>query len=74
MSFDNIERQEAQDRMREILRAIDNSPSDKDYILDEVTLLDLMKLTDVAGIDLRIDLPPVPPDTPKVPDSLPDGW
>lgn len=53
--YADIEKRQTRNRLNEIKAAIDNFPSTTDYILGDVTLIDLMQMAEVADRDILLD-------------------
>lgn len=70
MGFEAVERQWTRDKLDDVAKAVKAFPSDQSYVLDEVTVLDLMKMAQVAEYDVVLRL------TPRniVPDTFPEEW
>ena len=48
-SYAEIERDQTRGRLEEIKKALDNFPSDDDYKLGEITLIEMLQMADVAN-------------------------
>lgn len=71
MGYEAIERDKIRAELADVAQALADPNSPKNYLLDEITIADLVKLSDVAEVDLvlRFD-----DRKPLVPDSLPDWF
>ena len=63
VSYEALERKQIRRRLVRVEKAVQSHPSDKDYMLDESTLLDLAKMADVVGLEMTIQFKQVADDT-----------
>jgi len=60
MSYEAIERVKAQEKLVDIEQAVKNFPGSKDYVLDEFTLLDVIKMARFADMDTDLQFTNTP--------------
>lgn len=58
MSFELIERDWTREKLKDVELALARHPSTKSYILDEVSLLDLINMSEVANCDVELKFVP----------------
>ena len=58
MSFETIERASTRDRLMGVQQAVLDHPSNKSYILDEVTVMDIINMSEVADFNVVLQFVP----------------
>ncbi len=71
MGYEAVERDKIRAELADVAEALANHPSSKSYLLKEITIEDLINLTDVADVDLVLRFEQRKQ---EIPDSLPEWF